>query len=66
VVIKGEHSVGIHDSWDAARDAGLRLCLLEPHLVHQVRANEPAAPPLPPHVTASRRLRAKRQISCRD
>jgi hypothetical protein len=41
VLIKGQRIISMHDSWDAARDAGLRLYLLEPHLIHQVRANEP-------------------------
>ncbi len=41
VLIKGERIVSIHESWDAARETGLRLYLLEPHLVQQVRANEP-------------------------
>lgn len=40
-VIKGEKIVGIYDTWDAARHAGLKLYLLEPHMVHPILAREP-------------------------
>ena len=41
VVIKGDRIVSIHDGRGAAREAGLRLYLLEPFLVQQVRSEEP-------------------------
>jgi hypothetical protein len=41
VLIKGESIVSLYDSWDAAREAGLRLFAQGPHLIQQVRANEP-------------------------
>ncbi len=41
VLIKGGQVVGLHDTWDAAREAGLRLYLLQPFLVQQVRSEEP-------------------------
>ncbi|HKB39171.1 MAG TPA: hypothetical protein VKD72_22215 [Gemmataceae bacterium] len=41
VLIKGGQVIAVHDTWDAAREAGLRLYLLEPFLVRQVCAQEP-------------------------
>jgi len=41
VLIKGEDVIGVHDAWDAAREMGLRLYLVEPFLVQEVRAQEP-------------------------
>jgi len=41
VVIKGEQIIGLHDSWNAAREAGLHLYLREPFMVHRVCAEEP-------------------------
>jgi hypothetical protein len=41
VLIKGDQVVSLHDTWDVARQAGLRLYLLEPFLVHEVRSEEP-------------------------
>ena len=41
VLLKGEEIVGMFDTWDAARQAGLDRFLLEPFLVHQIRAEEP-------------------------
>src|SRR5579872_6451271 len=37
VLIKDDAVVGLYDTWDAAREAGLRRYLLSPFLVHQVR-----------------------------
>jgi hypothetical protein len=41
VLIKGSQVVALYDAWDAALEAGHRLYLLEPFLVHEVRAEEP-------------------------
>ena len=41
VLIKGQQIVGLHDSWTAAREAGLRLYLRQPFLVHCVCTDEP-------------------------
>jgi hypothetical protein len=41
VLIKGDQVVSLHDTWDIARQAGLRLYLLEPFLVHEIRSEEP-------------------------
>jgi hypothetical protein len=41
ILIKGDQVVSLHDTWDAARQAGLRLYLLEPFLVHEIRSEEP-------------------------
>ena len=41
VLIKGDRIVSLHDAWGAAREAGLRLNLLEPFMVHEVRSQEP-------------------------
>jgi hypothetical protein len=41
ILIKGDQEVSLHNSWDAARQAGLRLYLMEPFLVHEVRSDEP-------------------------
>jgi hypothetical protein len=41
VLIKGSQIIAFYDAWDAAREAGLRLYLMEPFLVHEVRAEEP-------------------------
>ena len=42
VLIKGAEIIGIYDSWDAAREAGLKAYLLEPFFVHPIRAEEPS------------------------
>jgi hypothetical protein len=41
VLIKGQEILGLYDSWDAARDAGLERYLREAFLVHPVRTWEP-------------------------
>ena len=41
VLIKGEEILGLYDTWDAARQVGLRRFLMQPFLVHEVRAEEP-------------------------
>jgi hypothetical protein len=41
VLIKDGTIIGLFDAWDAARAAGLHRYLLEPFLVHEVRAEEP-------------------------
>ena len=41
VLIKDDAVVGLYDTWDAAREAGLRRYLLSPFLVHQVQTREP-------------------------
>ena len=41
VLIKGEEIIGIYDTWDAARKAGLKRYLLEPFFVHPIGAAEP-------------------------
>src|SRR5438132_5567437 len=41
ILLKGEEILGVYDTWDAARHAGLERYLLEPFLVQQIRAEEP-------------------------
>ena len=41
VLIKDDAVVGLFDTWDAAREAGLQHYLLSPFLVHQVQTREP-------------------------
>jgi len=41
VLIKGTEIVGIYDSWDEAREEGLRRYLLEPMLIKQILTWEP-------------------------
>ena len=41
VLIKGEEVISLYDTWDAARDDGLKRYLEQPFLVHQVRTWEP-------------------------
>lgn len=41
VLIKGRQIIGLYDTWDAARLAGLGLYLMEPFLVQQILADEP-------------------------
>jgi hypothetical protein len=41
VLIKGARVVAVHDTWDDAREAGLRLYLPEPFLVREIRSEEP-------------------------
>jgi hypothetical protein len=41
VLIKGGQVIAVHGTWDAAREAGLRLYLLEPFLVQEIRSEEP-------------------------
>ena len=41
VLIKDETIVGLFDTWDEARQAGLQRYLLKPFLVHQVQRREP-------------------------
>jgi hypothetical protein len=41
LLIKGEAILGIYESWDAARQAGLKRFLREPFFVHPIRAEEP-------------------------
>jgi hypothetical protein len=41
VLIKADEIIGIYESWDAAREAGLRRYLLEPFFVHPIRPVEP-------------------------
>ena len=40
-LIKGNEIVGIYDTWDAARQAGLDRFLLEPHMVRPILSKEP-------------------------
>jgi hypothetical protein len=40
-LIRGNEIVGIYDTWDAARKAGLEKYLLEPHMVHPIISQEP-------------------------
>ncbi len=41
VVIKGTQIIGIFDTWQEAREAGLKLFRLEPFFVHPIRDREP-------------------------
>jgi hypothetical protein len=41
VLIKGRQVIGLHESWDIARRAGLALFLMEPFLVQRILAEEP-------------------------
>ena len=41
VLIKGEEILGLYDTWNAAREAGLRHFLMQPFFVHAIRAEEP-------------------------
>ncbi len=41
ILIKGEEVLGLFDSWEAARVAGLERFLREPFFVHPIRASEP-------------------------
>lgn len=41
VLIKGKEIVGLFETWDAARKAGLKAFLLEPFFVHCIRTLEP-------------------------
>jgi hypothetical protein len=41
VLIKDNAVIGIYDTWEAAREAGLSRFLLEPFLVHPIRSEEP-------------------------
>src|SRR5437763_17055633 len=41
VVIKGNEIIGVHDTWKAAREAGLKRFLDAPFFVHPIRAEEP-------------------------
>jgi hypothetical protein len=41
VLIKGEEIIGLYDTWECAREAGLRLYLCEPFMVHRVCTYEP-------------------------
>jgi hypothetical protein len=41
VVIKGSEIIGIYDSWEKARQAGLKRFHLEPFFVHSIRDREP-------------------------
>ena len=41
VLIRGGQVVAVHDTWNAAREAGLRLSFREPFLVQQIRSEEP-------------------------
>lgn len=40
-LIHGGRVLAVHDTWDAAREAGLRLFLREPFLVQPIRSEEP-------------------------
>jgi hypothetical protein len=41
VLIKDETILGLYDTWDAAREVGLQRFLMQPFLVHEIRAEEP-------------------------
>jgi hypothetical protein len=41
VRVKDDAVIGLYDTWDVAREAGLRRYLLSPFLVHQVQSREP-------------------------
>src|SRR5437588_6623491 len=41
VLIKGDEVIGIYESWQAAREAGLKRFLQEPFFVHAIRVEEP-------------------------
>jgi hypothetical protein len=41
VLIKGQEILGLYDTWDAAREIGLQRFLMQPFLVHAIRAEEP-------------------------
>jgi hypothetical protein len=41
VLIKDDVVIGLYDTWDAARAAGLQRYLLSVFLVHQVQRREP-------------------------
>jgi len=41
VLIKDEEIIGLYDTWDAAREVGLQRFLMQPFLVHEIRAEEP-------------------------
>jgi hypothetical protein len=41
VLIKDEEILGLYDTWDAAREVGLQRFLMQPFLVHEIRAEEP-------------------------
>ena len=40
-LIKAEEVLGVYDSWEAAREVGLQRFLMQPFLVHEIRAEEP-------------------------
>ena len=40
-LIKAEEILGVYDSWEAAREVGLQRFLMQPFLVHEIRAEEP-------------------------
>jgi len=40
-LIKGEQVVGVYDTWEAARQAGLDKYLLQPHMIRPILAQEP-------------------------
>lgn len=40
-LIKGDEIIGIYDTWDAAREAGLEKYLLQPHVVRRILSREP-------------------------
>ncbi len=40
-LIKGEQIVGVYETWDSARQAGLEEYLLQPHMVHPILSQEP-------------------------
>src|SRR5262245_61693249 len=40
-LIKGDDIVGIFDSWDQAREAGLKRYLLDVHMVRPILSREP-------------------------
>ena len=41
VLIKGEEILAFYDTWDAAREVGLRRFLMQPFFVHAIRVEEP-------------------------
>jgi hypothetical protein len=40
-LIKGDQIVGIYETWDAARQAGLQKYLSQPHMVRPILSREP-------------------------
>lgn len=54
VLIKGDQIIGLFDSWEAARTAGLRLFLLQPFLVRPISRRDMVQQKKTKHLTRRR------------